>query len=214
MRIKKNLFLILVLFFFFEVTFVNSFSAGGKGAGGGTVSITNINLAESGTNYSMKPGRLKFEFDEKLYAIQVRRIKEEYVDFLIMTLDMNKQEDITAYTLDDSFSLKSEGKREIDLNKDGTNDILIELKGVIPVGKHNSLKSADFSIKKIDTQKEETDLIDKILEDNSTEIIIPILTGNVIQEPISESVIALNQESKEQSTFLDKVTGWFKGLFK
>ena len=49
----------------------------------------------------------KFEFDEKLYAIQVRRVKQEYTEFLIMTLDMDKLGDITAYNIDNSFSLRN-----------------------------------------------------------------------------------------------------------
>lgn len=59
----------------------------GVGRGGGTVPITTISLSEQGDDYSMKPGRLKFEFDEKLYAIQVRRVKPDYVWFLVMDLD-------------------------------------------------------------------------------------------------------------------------------
>ena len=34
-----------------------------------------------------------------------------------------------------------------------------------------------------------------------------------VQKPISEPVIVLNQESKKQPTFLEKITNWFRGLF-
>lgn len=97
------------------------------GKGGGTVPITTIKLTEQASNYNMKPGRLKFEFDEKFYAIQVRRVKQDYVEFLVMTLDMNKLDDITAYTLDDFFVLKPNEKKEIDLNKDGEIIVIVQI---------------------------------------------------------------------------------------
>lgn len=187
-----------------------SLESGGKGTGSATVPISAVNLTEQGTDYNMKPGRLKFEFNERLYAIQVRRINQESVDFLIMTLDMNKQEDITAYTLDDSFSLKSGEKREINIDKDGINDILLELNNIKP--NSHSIKSAGFSIKKINAKKSEAILTN---EEGSTEIVDPDeITENKIQEQVSESVIVLNQKSKEQSIFLDEIIDWFKGLFR
>ena len=44
--------------------------------GGAAVRISTIDLNEEGNNYNMKPGRLKFEFDGKLYAIQVRKVNK------------------------------------------------------------------------------------------------------------------------------------------
>lgn len=181
-----------------------------KGQWGASVPITKIDLTEQGNNYNMKPGRLTFEFDKKLYAIQVRKVKQEYVDFLIMTLDMDKQEDITAYILDDSFSLKSDEKKEIDLDNDGISDLFIELNEIIPTGKYNSIRSADFSIKKINTQpiivNENTEMKTEIIRLDET-------IKNEIQDQISEPVIALDQKSKEQLIFLDKIINFFKNLF-
>ena len=200
---KKVLFSFLIVLIIISMFGVVSAE---KGEGGTTVPVTTIDLTEQGNDYSIKPGRLKFEFNGKLYAIQVRRVKQEYVDFLIMTLDINKQEDITAYTLDDSFSLNANEKKEIDINNDGINDVLIELNNIISTGKYNSVMSADFSIKKINTKLEKSN------EEENVKIINSEITGNLIQEPISEPVI-LNQEPKEQSTFLEKIISWFKGLF-
>ncbi len=100
------------------------------GQSGAAVPVITIELTEQGNDYNITPRRLKFEFDGKLYAIQVRRVKQEYVNFLVMTLDMNKPNDITAYTLDESFSLISGEKKEIDIDKDGVMDIAIELKNI------------------------------------------------------------------------------------
>jgi hypothetical protein len=121
------------------------------GHGGASVPVSTIDLTEQGNDYSMKPGRLKFEFDGKAYAVQVRRVKQEYVWFLIMILDMNKPNDITAYTLDNSFNLSVSENKEIDLDKDGTKDIFVELNNVIST--MGSVRSADFSIKKIKNEK-------------------------------------------------------------
>ncbi len=92
----------------------------------------------------MKAGRLKFEFDENLYAIQVRRVKQEYVWFLVMTLDIDNLDDITAYTIDDSFNLSLGETKEIDIDKDGTNDLIVDLE---EIGTINKIRSADFLLK-------------------------------------------------------------------
>ena len=196
---KKVLFSFLVILIIISMF---GFVSAEKGEGGATVPVTTIDLTEQGNDYSLKPGRLKFEFDGKLYAIQVRRVKQEYTEFIIMTLDMNKQEDITAYTLDDSFSLNANEKKEIDINNDGINDVSIELNNVISTGKYNSVMSADFSIKKINVKELETE-----------RIINSEITGNLIQEPISEPVVILNQEFKKQPTFFEKIIYWLEGLF-
>lgn len=177
------------------------------GEGGSAVPITSISLTEQGNAYNMKPGRLTFEFNEQLYAIQIRRINSDSVDFLIMTLDMNKLEDITAYTLDDSFSLKSGEKREIDIDKNGVMDIVLELENT---GKIDKIKLASFSIQRINIKQSE--ISDKNIT-TDREIIPYGITGSVIQKPISESVSLLNLESKEQPTFLKKIVDWFEGLF-
>lgn len=176
------------------------------GEGGGAVPITSISLTEQGNDYNMKPGRLTFEFNEKLYAVQVRRINQDSVDFLIMTLDMNRLEDITAYTLDDSFSLKPGEKREINLDKDNISDLSISLNEITLTGEYNSVKFSDFFIKLINIKKPEVVTDENITANmettNSSEI------TNVVQEPI-----VISQDSEEQPTFLDKIINFFKGLF-
>jgi len=207
---KKIIFLGILIIILLNLNFVSA------GEGGATVPITTIDLTEQGTDYSMKPGRLKFEFDGKLYAIQIRRVKQEYVDFLVMTLDMNKLDDITAYIIDNSFSLNPGEKKEIDIDKEGIKDISIELNAIISTGKYNSIRSANFSIKKINTKKSETILSNENenIGINNMEV---IGSNNIteedieVQESVSEPI--LNQESKKQSTFLEKIINFFKELF-
>jgi len=169
------------------------------GQGGVSVPITRINLNEEGINYNLKPERLIFEFNEKDYAIQIRRIKQEYTTFLIMSLDSNKLEDITAHTLDGSFNLSQGERKEIDLDKDGINDILIKSNSIKTRGGYNSIKTADFSVKKINSEK-----------NNEKDIEITALnfdiTGNLIQESVSEPVYS-------QESFFDKVINWVRGFF-
>jgi hypothetical protein len=125
-------------------------SSKSHGGGGSAVPVSNIDLSNQNGNYNMKPGRLKFDFEGNVYVIQVRRVKENYVDFLVLKLDnLDKEEDVTAYRLDDSFSLSSGQENEIDLNKDGIMDISIKLNGFSLAGKSGSIGSADFLIEKI-----------------------------------------------------------------
>src|SRR3989344_8305821 len=142
--INKRILIFLVLIVLIIVGMFDIVSA--TSGGGAAVPITTTELTEQGNDYSMKPGRLKFEFDEKLYAIQVRRVNQDYATFLFMTLDMNKLDDITAYTLDDSFNLNSGEVKEIDVNGDGVKDISIKLNKIISTT--SSIKSADFTIRK------------------------------------------------------------------
>jgi len=160
-RKKKLFFYFLIILFLLIVSIVTSVTSKENGSmisykaaiagdsGVATVPITTTELTEVGNNYNIKPGRLKFEFDGKLYAIQLRRVKQGHVEFLIMTLDMNDLDDITAYSIDDSFSLRPNERKEIDIDKDGIEDISIELNDIIFTGKYNSVKSADFFIKEI-----------------------------------------------------------------
>lgn len=215
---RNKLFVLISLsIILFVVTFISLVSAQ-ETQGGVAVPITTIELTEQGKDYSMKPGRLKFEFDGNLYAIQVRKVKQGYADFLIMTLDMNKPDDITAYTLDESFSLISGEKKEIDINKDGINDLSVELNKIIPTGKYNSIRSVGFSVKKINTKTSKAILTsenENIRSNNNIEVIDSnkMIKGE-IQKPISEPLIILNKESKEQPTYSEKIINFFKGLFE
>lgn len=201
----------LVLLNIFSLSFVSA------GEGSGAVPITTIELTGQGNDYSMKPGRLKFEFDGNSYAIQLRRVKQQNAEFLVMTLDMDRPDDITAYTLDDSFNLTPGEKKEIDINKDGTKDMSIELNNIIST--ETSIGSADFSIKKINTEKSETIITDEPenVRVNNTEVIgfNNINEGKVeVQESVSAPVIILNQETQEQPTFLRKIINFFRNYFK
>lgn len=157
--------LVLVILFLFVLVFQSNFILSLKDnvfsklnavptkptftSGGASVPITPLGLTEQGNNHDIGPGRLKFEFAEKPYAIQLRRVKEDYTEFVVMTLDIDKPEDITAYTVDNSFNLTSGGIKQIDLDGDGTEDIFIKLNKINSKGKYNSVRSADFFIKKI-----------------------------------------------------------------
>lgn len=125
-------------------------SSKGHGEGSSTVPVSNIDLSDQKENYIMKPGRLKFDFEGNIYVIQVRRVKEIYVDFLILKLEiLDKEEDITAYKSDNSFSLSLNQEKKIDLNKDGIMDISIVLNDISLAGEYENIKSAVFSIEKI-----------------------------------------------------------------
>lgn len=204
----------------------NSLSKSKRSSGGGaTIPISIIDLTEQGTDYSMKPGRLKFEFEEQLYAIQVRRVKQDYVWFLVMDLDENKLEDITAYTIEDSFNLTIGEKKEIDLDRNGIKDVIIELDDIVSIGKYNSVRSSDFSIKKINTKEIKSNSTNENVEeigDLETILTDEKIGGNEdndrkmegeVEEPVLKSVIALDQELLEQPTFLDNIINWFKELF-
>ena len=91
---------IMLILFLLSLNFV---SATG---GGGDVPISTISLNEPDNNYNMTSGRLKFEFEKEWYAIQLIRVKDEYADFIVMNLDKDNLEDITAYwIIEDTFSL-------------------------------------------------------------------------------------------------------------
>lgn len=121
----------------------------------------------------------------------------------------NKQDDITAYVIDDSFNLSVNDKKEIDLDKDGAKDVLIELREIKP--NPHSIKSAGFFIQKVNAKEAETILANG---EENTETSSEIITGNEIQEPISEPVIILEKDSKEQPTFFEKIINFFKGMFR
>mgnify|MGYP001585620657 FL=1 len=178
-----------------------SASSSGVGRGGGAVPLTTTNLAEN-NNYNMKPGRLKFEFDGKWYAVQLRRVKQDHVEFLVMTLDINRLDDITAYTIDNYFNLTSGERREIDINNDGSNDISIELDSI---GKIDKIRSAAFSVKKINgiatisSDKNNIDL-NEFVEVNTTEL-------------TSQQLSSVKLESRKKLNFLDNIINLFKELF-
>lgn len=203
--------------------------------GGGAVRISTIDLTEQGNDYSITPRRLIFEFNGEWDAIQLRRVKDGYASFIVMDLDEDNLDNITAYIIDDSFSLTPSEKKEIDIDKDGIKDISIELNDIISTGKYNSIRSASFSIKKINTKKIETSSENitindiKVISSNEatenetqestiieeeTKKVNENITKTTEEKSTSEPIATiLNQESKEQSTFLENMINFFKGLF-
>jgi len=106
--------------------------------GGASVSTTGGRrlLTQHKTDYEMKPGKLEFGFDEKFYPIQLRKVEQSHAEFFV-------------YGLDDPFILKPNEGIEIDLDKDGVNDIFVELDEIISMEEENSGRSADFFISEI-----------------------------------------------------------------
>jgi len=197
---EKNKYLVLgVLFFIIGMLNIIDASSGG----GATIPISTISLTEQGNTYDMTPGRLKFEFEKQWYAIQLRRVKEGHVDFVVMNLDENNLEDITAYEIiEDIFRLNLKESGRIDLNGDNTKDIIIELDEIIKGGRYGTVRSADFSIKKIsgkdlvtlDVTSSETIILDDSNEQGS-------ISGNVLseevfedEEPIEETIENENED--------------------
>jgi len=214
-RKKKVLILLTVLV---VVGMLNLITAGG----GGAIPIMTIELTEQGNDYNMTPTRLKFEFNEKLYAIQVREIEENYTRFLVMTLDMDNLEDITAYTLDDSFDLLIGDMKEIDIDKDGINDVLIVLNNITleNLEKRGYHRVVSFSIKRINVKKVSADEEGEVKEE---EIIVEeeiVEEEEEVEEDLIDSIEEEIEESSLEDTELappnlwQRVVNWFKKLFK
>ena len=147
------------LFFFSVFIFLNSVTSSGEelkvvegkpesnsyGGGGGSIPIEQFDLKED-NSFSMKPGIMKFEFNGVWYLLQLRSVKMGVSEFIIA----NFEEIQTDYLLDDdidrSFIMNIDEIKSIDLDKDGKNDIIIELNGIS--GSTDSIGSADFSIRK------------------------------------------------------------------
>lgn len=105
-------------------------SGGGSGSGGGTVPIVNIKLTDNGKDYNVKPSRLTFKLKNERYAIQVRKIEEEYVKFHYFSFKKGSYKDVRNYKLEGSFNLEEKGIKKIDLNNDGYYDLYLELKQI------------------------------------------------------------------------------------
>jgi hypothetical protein len=163
-KIRRNvLFGISVLLFIsigliYQIQFsssdnANSLSKSVGVGGGSSVPIVSVSITEQGESFDMKPGRLKFEFGGEYYAVQLRKVKEGYADFIVLNLDKNKLDNVSAYSVKDSFKLDVSEEKGIDLDGDGVADILIGLDEVNSVlskkGKKNDLRSAGFFVKLI-----------------------------------------------------------------
>jgi|SRR3989344_5420652 len=217
---------IMLILFLLSLNFV---SATG---GGGDVPISTISLNEPDNNYNMTSGRLKFEFEKEWYAIQLIRVKDEYADFIVMNLDKDNLEDITAYwIIEDTFSLNPSEGRRIGLNGDNIEDVVVGLDEIINGGKYGTVRFASFYIKKLTNanvmpaSKEN----ENIKETKNDEEIIESENGNVLNEESQEEVITINlagggkekvmlmetQTLKEATdlTIFQKMINWFKRLF-
>lgn len=205
----KITFLSIMLLIIMPVALV---SAQGTGEGGGSVRIDTIDLTEQGVSYNITARRLKFEFDGAPYAIQLRRVKQEYAWFLVMTLDADKPDDITAYVIDDSFNLSIGDTKEIDVNQDGVKDIFIQLNNITGIGEYGSAKYANFSVKKITPLLEEEDKEEKETEEIEEEEIIEETPEDKKEAPIEEEkevgeeVIVEEEEKSELEVEEEKVS--------
>ena len=121
--------------------------------GGSSVLVVSVEFTNQGENFSMKPTRMKFEFKENLYALQLQRVKSDNVIFVVMSLDKTKPDDLSANIVEDRFELEARGVKRIDLDGDGSMDILVSLNSVnliLPNSRNVRPESASFSVKLIE----------------------------------------------------------------
>lgn len=210
-------FLLLALtFILLSLNFVNS-------QGGGTISMSTIEVTEEGENFGGTEGRLRFEFNNKWYAIQMQLTRIDHSEFLVMTLDRDKLDDVTAITIDENFNLKPGDTKEIDLDKDGTNDIFMELYNIENKdlgGKLGSRRLPNFYIKKIGvvqtvTENSEVETLPEISEVKTLpENNINAITENkIVEENVINSLEVNDNEKPLPKTFVQVVVEWFRNLF-
>lgn len=116
-----------------------------SGGSGGYIEVTEINLQNDNT-FDIEPGRVKFEFKDKWYGIQLEEVKDGTSEFLIINLDDGLTDDVSADKISGSFQLTKSGNEGIDLDNDGQEDIVVELNDLTE--DINSIGKADFSIRK------------------------------------------------------------------
>ncbi|MBS3083731.1 hypothetical protein J4423_02925 [Candidatus Pacearchaeota archaeon] len=148
-----------------EGSFVSEFSsefnvaeavAPSHGSGGGIIAVTQIDLTEQELNYvDAKPSRLQFEFNGRFYAVQLKRIRQDKAEFIIINLDSDNLNDVTFNDVKSSFELELGKREEIDINEDGVDDMVINLNrinspfSVDGTRIREGIRTADFSIKRI-----------------------------------------------------------------
>ena len=134
--IEKKIILIIIfmvfLIFSSHINIVESADPDppGGGGGGAAVPIVKIKLTEDGKDYEIKPSRLTFKFKNERYAIQVRKIEEDYVKFLYFSFKKGSYKDPRNYKLEESFNLDEDGIKKIDLNEDGYYDLFLKLEKI------------------------------------------------------------------------------------
>ncbi|MEK6909270.1 MAG: hypothetical protein AABX23_04430 [Nanoarchaeota archaeon] len=157
MKIKSFVLFFSLLFFLVIFIFLNSVNSSGEeldivavmpelsnsGFGGAAVPVSEIILGQD-NSFNMKPGRLKFEFNGNWYGLQYKGVRKEGPTFIILDLEdgLNNYVDDEQIAL--SFILDEGNTYEIDLDKDGKEDITVELKGI--TADADSISSAEFSI--------------------------------------------------------------------
>jgi len=119
------------------------------GSGGVAVPVKDIGITDNAISHNSKASRLKFEFSGEQYAIQLRRVEQDYTHFLVIKLNENKLSDVNAFTIRESFNLTPSQDTEIDLNKDNIEDIYLKLNDITGTGRFNNVMHAEFFIKKI-----------------------------------------------------------------
>jgi hypothetical protein len=94
-------------------------------------------------DYLLVPGRVFFNFNNEKYAIQIRKVGENYTTFLVMVFLSDNSEN---YSILKNFTLVREERVFVDLDKDNFEDIYVKLNGVVLSGKYGTVRSANFSV--------------------------------------------------------------------
>ncbi|MEK6917834.1 MAG: hypothetical protein AABW51_02700 [Nanoarchaeota archaeon] len=117
--------------------------------GGGSMPAIMTELTENGNSYNMKSGGLEFSMNGKRYIVQTSRVKDEYANFSVLSLNTESLEKNQIDTSDANFTLRLNEIKNIDLDNDNADDISVRLNSISATGRYKSIRSANFIIKKI-----------------------------------------------------------------
>ena len=67
---------------------------------GGSIQLEEITIIDEGTTYESTPKRFPFYLNEKYYALQIRKIKDNFAIFYFLKLGKNHKIDISDFTLE------------------------------------------------------------------------------------------------------------------
>lgn len=154
----------IVAFVFSQIEFTSSseaFFSKNKAlvsSGGGEVPTVSSDSKKNSETFEMMPGRIEYDFENKTYYINIRRINEDNVEFIVIDpLDNATRllgED-DEETWDVGGRVKKENEIYLDLNGDGVDDVLINLKKINNLSKKekSDKKSAEFTIERLEVEK-------------------------------------------------------------
>ncbi len=124
--LNKKFFVFAILFFVsFQIVSADSIESN---KGGGEVPIGRIEISDAGETIISRPKRLLFELEEN-YALQIRRVRDDYADFIFMKLGENYG-DIEDFMFLEAFRLREKDAVNVDLNGDGIADVYLEMKDI------------------------------------------------------------------------------------